>query len=97
MKGSKILLLRTPAQEKVLLNTSSNENKKFLVEKGINEMLEKRAVKKVCQHKDQHSQSQFLSNLFLVMKKDLGYRAVLNLIAVLNRAFKPVSLDLMES
>ena len=90
-------MLRTPAQEKVPLNTSSNENKKFLVEKGINEMLEKRAVKKVCQHQDQHFQSQFLGNLFPVMKEDLGYRAVLNLKAVLNRAFKPVSLSLTES
>ena len=60
-------------------------------------MLEKWVVKKVCHDKDQHSQSQFLRNLFLVMKKDLGYRAVLNLKAVLNRAFKPVRLGLMES
>ena len=97
MKGCKILLLRTPAQKNVPLNTSLNENKKFLLEKGINEMLEKRVVKKVCHDKDQHSQSQFLRNLFLVMKKDLGYRAVLNLKAVLNRAFKPVRLGLMES
>ena len=90
-------LAKDTSPRKVPLNTSSNENKKFLVEKGINEMLEKRAVKKVCQHQDQHFQSQFLSNLFPVMKEDLGYRAVLNLKAVLNRAFKPVSLSLMES
>ena len=37
-------------------------------------MLEKGAIKKVSQHKDQHAQNQFLSNLFLVRKKDDGYR-----------------------
>ena len=35
-------------------------------------MLEKGAIKKILQHKHQHAQNQFLSNLFLVRKKDGG-------------------------
>ena len=79
MKGYKIPLLKKPVQEKISLNTPLKENQKFLVEKEIKEMLEKGAIKKVLQHKDQHVQNQFLSNLFLVRKKDGGYRPVVNL------------------
>ena len=79
VKGYKIPLLRTPVQEKVPLNTPLKENQKFLVEEEIKEMLEKEAIKKVSQHKGQHAQHQFLTNLFLVRKKDGGYRPVINL------------------
>ena len=37
------------------------------------------AIKKVSQHKDHHAQNQFLSNLFLVSKKDEVYRPAINL------------------
>ena len=69
VKGYKIPLLRTPVQEKIPLNKPLIENRKFLVEKEIKKMLEKGAIKKVSQHKYQHAQNQFLSNLFLVRKK----------------------------
>ena len=69
VKGYKIPLLRTPVQEKIPLNTPLKENQKFLVEKEIKEMFEKGAIKNVSQHKDQHAQNQFLSNLFLVKKR----------------------------
>ena len=36
-------------------------------------------MKKVSQHKDLHAQNQFLSNLFLIRKKDVGYCPVINL------------------
>ena len=58
-------------------------------------MLEKRKIKKVSQHKYQHAQNQFLSNLFLVRKKDRGCRLVLNL-KTLNQ-FLPYILFKMES
>ena len=72
-------MLKKPVQEKIPLNTPLKENQKFLVEKEINEMLEKGAITKVLQHKDQHVQNQFLSNFFLVRKKNGGYRPVVNL------------------
>ena len=78
VKGYEIPLLRTPVQEKIPLNTPLKENQKFLVEKQIKEMFEKGAIKNVSEHKDQHAQNQFLSNLFLV-KKGGGYRLVINL------------------
>ena len=49
------------------------------MEKEIKEMLKKGVIKKVSQHKDQHAQNEFLSNLFLARKKDGGYRPVTNL------------------
>ena len=79
VKGYNIPLLRIPVQEKTPLNTPLKENQKFLAEKEIKEMLEKRVIKKVSQHKDQYAQNQFLSNLFLVRKKDGSYRPVTNL------------------
>ena len=72
MKGYKIPLLRTPIQEKIPLNTPLKETQKFR-----KEMLEKRTIEKVWQHKDQYAQKQFLSNLFLLRKKDWGYRPLI--------------------
>ena len=79
VKGYRIPLLRTPVQEKSSSEWTSKRNQIFLVEKEIKKMFEKGAIKKVSQHKDQHAQNQFLSNLFLVRKKDGGYRPVINL------------------
>ena len=42
-------------------------------------MLEKGAIKKVLQNKDQHAQNQFLSDFLLVRKKDGDYHPVINL------------------
>ena len=74
----KISLLRTPAQEKIPLNTPLKENQKFLVEKETIEMLEKGAIK-VSLQKDQLSQNRFLSNLFVVKKNGWDYQRVINL------------------
>ena len=74
----KISLLRTPAQEKISLNTPLKENQKFLVEKEMKEMLKNGAIKVSLQN-DQLSQNQFLSNLFAVKKNGCGYQRVTNL------------------
>ena len=79
MKGYQFPLLRTPVQEKSPLNTPLKEKK---CQKKIKEMLEKGAIKKFSQHKDQHAQNQFLSNLFIVRKKDECYHPVMNLKAL---------------
>ena len=71
-KRYKIPLLRTTVQKKIPLNIPLKENHKFLVKKEIKEKLEKGAIKKVSQNKDQHVQNQFLSNLFHIRKKDRG-------------------------
>ena len=71
-------MLRTPAQEKIPLNTPLKENQKFLVEKETIEMLEKGAIK-VSLQKDQLSQNRFLSNLFVVKKNGWDYQRVINL------------------
>ena len=90
MKGYKIPLLRTPIQEKIPLNTPLNENQKFLMEKEIKEMLEMGAIENFS-----NAQNQFLRNIFLVRKKDGGYRPVINL-KTLNQ-FVPCMQFKMES
>ena len=69
VKGYKIPLLRTTVQEKISLNTSLKETQKFLLEKEMKEMLEKGAIKKVSQHKDQHSQNSQHSQSFSCKEK----------------------------
>ena len=99
-KRCKIPLLRTPVQKKIPLNAPLKENQKFLVEKEIKEMLEKGAITKVLQHKNQHVQNQFLNNFFLIRKKDRGYRPVINLKTlnhfVPSMHFKPESLQILK-
>ena len=49
------------------------------MDKEIKEVLKKGAIKNISQHRDQYAQNQFLNYLFLVRKKDRGYRPVINL------------------
>ena len=74
VQGFKIRFLVEPRQQKVLQTTILNRKEANLVSMKLEEMLEKGAFLKV-----RPSENQFLSNLFLVKKKDMGNGPVLNL------------------
>lgn len=73
-QGYRIPLHKTPIQGKPLNQTSMSRVQKLLVDQEIAEMLKKGAILNV-----NHVNGEFLSNLFLVPKKDEGNRPVINL------------------
>ena len=74
VKGYEIPFVSLPFQEKIPNLTKMSKEQFSLVEQEVLEMLEKGAIQKVVP-----KQGQFVSNLFLVVKKDGGNRPVLNL------------------
>ena len=74
VKGYEISFVSLPFQEKIPNFTKMSKGQLSLVEQEVLEMLQKGAIQKVVP-----TQGQFLSNLFLVEKKDGGNRPVINL------------------
>ena len=74
VKGYEIPLLSKPRQQKPPQDVQMNLAQRLLVDKEVDNMLKKGAILKVS-----HSEGEFLSNLFLVEKKDGGHRPVINL------------------
>ena len=74
VQGSKISFCRTPFQHTLPQTTRVNQEERLLINSEIHEMLRKGAIQQV-----QPEPGQFLSNLFLVDKKDGGHRPVKNL------------------
>ena len=74
IKGYKIPLLKTPIQDKTPPIPHMSKAQKNLVEIEIETMLRKGAI---C--RTNHAAGEFISNLFLVEKKDGGQRPVINL------------------
>ena len=74
VKGYEIPILVEPFQEKSLHQIKMSSAEKQLVDSEIEEMLKKGAILKV-----DPVNGQFLSNLFLVDKKDGRHRPVINL------------------
>ena len=73
MKGYQIPFTNFPIQEKP--NTiKMSEQHSLLVDQEISELLEKVAIQKV-----ETAQEKFMTNIFLVEKKDGGNYAVINL------------------
>ena len=66
-----------PMQEKLPIPMKTTLEQTELIDKEVLEMLQKGAISKV-----QSVQGQFLSNIFLVTKKDGGFRPVINLKAL---------------
>ena len=75
--------IKMPFQQKIPNFTKMNKKQIALVDLELKEMLRKGAIKRA-----QPAQGEFLSNLFLVRKKDGGYRPVINL-KMLNHSFSP--------
>ena len=74
VEGYEIPFLRLPIQDKLPRQAQMSKESESLVEQEILEMLVKGAIQKV-----QHCPGEFLSNMFLVGKKDGGNRPVINL------------------
>ena len=74
VKGYKIPFIKTPFQRKIPNFTKMNKKQIALVDLELKEMLKKRAIMRT-----QPNQGEFLSNLYLVGKKDGGYCTVINL------------------
>ena len=74
VQGCQIPLLSEPTQFSSPSEVQTKQEEQILVDQEIEKMLEKQAIKSV-----QPSKDQFLSTLFLVTKKDGGYRPVVNL------------------
>ena len=74
VQGSKIPFSRTPFQHTLPQTTRVNQEERLLINSEIQEMLRKGAIQQV-----QPEPRQFLSNLFLMDKKDRGHRPVKNL------------------
>ena len=73
VKGYEIPFVSLPFQEKIPNLTKMSKEQFSLVEQEVLEMLEKGAIQKVVP-----KQGQFVSNLFLVVKKDGENRPVIN-------------------
>ena len=65
---------RKPFQEKVPTSIQFNETETHLIQKEISELLSKGAIREVV-----HEDGEFISNLFLVKKKNGKFRPVINL------------------
>ena len=74
VKGHKIPFIKIPFQRKIPNFTKMNKKQIALVDVELKEMLKKGTIMGA-----QLGQGEFLSNLFLVGKKDGGYRPVINL------------------
>ena len=74
VKGYEIPFMAVPHQKKTPHSTQTSSCQAELINKEILEMLGKGAIQKT-----NHSQGEFLSNIFLVQKKDGGQRPVINL------------------
>ena len=74
VKGYKIPFHSTPFQSKIPSQPNVSRGGEELVKPEVKEMLKKAAIRKV-----QPSQGEFVSNLFLLKKKDVGQRPVINL------------------
>ena len=72
--GLRLSLIEEPIQNKPPHQAKMNMEQSALIDKEIDAMLRKGAIQKVRSQRDQ-----FLSNLFLVEKKDGGNRPVINL------------------
>ena len=74
VKGYKIPFIKIPFQRKIPNFTKMNKKQIALVDLELKEMLKKGAIMRT-----QPAQGEFLSILFLMGKKDGGYRPVINL------------------
>ena len=74
VKGYRITFIKIHFQQKIPNFTRMNKKQIALVNLELKEMLRKGAIKRT-----QPAQGEFLSNLFLVGKKDKGFRPVINL------------------
>ena len=74
VKGYKIPFIKIPFQRKIPNFTKMNKKQIALVDLELKEMLKKGAIMRT-----QPARGEFLNNLFLVGKKDGGYRPVINL------------------
>ena len=74
VKGYKIPFIKIPFQRKIPNFTKMNKKQIALVDLELKEMLKKGAIMRT-----QPAQGEFLSILFLMGKKDRGYRPVINL------------------
>ena len=74
VKSYTIPINKIPFQQKIPNFTKMNKKQIALVDLELKEMLRKGAIKRA-----QPPQREFLSNLFLVRKKDGDYRPVINL------------------
>ena len=74
VKGYKIPFIKIPFQRKIPNFTKMNKKQIALVDLELKEMLKKGAIMRT-----QPAQGEFLSNLFLVRKKDGDYCPVINL------------------
>ena len=74
VKGYKIPFHSKPFQSKISFQPIVSREGEELVKLEVKEMLKKGAIRKV-----QPSKGEFVSNLFLVKKKDGGQRPVINL------------------
>ena len=74
VKGYRVPLIKIHFQQKTPNFTKMSQKQIALVDLELKEMLTKGAIRRT-----QPAQGEFLSNLFLVGKKDRGYRPVINL------------------
>ena len=74
LKGYRILFLCRPKQKREPKEINFSMQEKETISLEVENLLKKGAVEQVCPQKDQ-----FLSNIFIVKKKDGGNRPVINL------------------
>ena len=92
MKGYQILFLSQPLQQQLPREIHLNLKEKSVVAEEIGNLLKKVAIEKV-HMKKVSAKSQFVSNLFLVKKKDGGNRPVINLKKIPHHHFKMETLQ----